>query len=178
MAYTSWAFTTSQTVGEPSIITVASVTSGVDATITQRRVYISDATGAFLVPSGTTTEYTEWDIADASIDIDCLQVDMAVRITVQWLNVSNVVVYDSTQNAIGFTLYNETFDYGLTRNMAANYVLSNDNNFMGNKTKLREYIDSGNNAIELAQDLYNAQLCYNLATGLRLERQRYFNENS
>lgn len=178
MAFTSWAFSTSQTVGDPSTITVTSVTAGTDVTITQRRVYISDATGAFLVPTGTSTEYTQWDIADASIDIDCLDVDTATRITVQWLNISNVVVYDSTQNAIGFTLYNETFDYGLTRNMAANYVLSNDNNFMANKSKLRTYIDSGNNAIELAEDLYNAQLCYDKATELRIGRQQYFNENN
>lgn len=178
MAYTSWAFTTGQTSGEPSVITVTSVTSGTDVTITQRRVYISDDTGAFIVPENTSTEYVEWDINDASIDIDCLEVDMAVRMTVQWLNSSDVVVYDSTQNAIGFTLYNETFDYGLTRNMAANYVLSNDNNFMTNKSKLRTYIDSGNNAIELAEDLYNAQLCYNKATELRLGRQQYFNQNA
>lgn len=178
MAFTSWAFSTSQTTGEPSVITVTSVTSGVDATITQRRVYISDFTGAFLVPDGVTTEYNEWDINDASVDIDCLEKDMAVRITVQWLNVSNAVVYDSTQDAIGFKLYNETFDYGLTRNMAANYVLSNDSNFMGNKTKLRNYIDSGDNAIEEAADLYNAQLCYNKATELRLSRKSFFNENN
>jgi hypothetical protein len=54
------------------------------------------------------------------------------------------------QYSTAFTLYNETFDYGLTTMLSANPLLINDNSFWGNKVKLREAIDSGNQALEIA----------------------------
>ena len=177
MAYTSWSFVVSQTVGEESTVTVTSVTSGTDAAVTQRRVYLQTDSGEFLVPTGVTTEYNEWALADASVDIDCLDKDYSLRVVTQWLDVSNTVLYDSTQY-VGLTLYNESFDYLLTQLMAANAVLIGDNNFFPNKELLRTYIDGGNHAISFADDLYNAQLCYDKATALRISSQYYFNGNS
>ena len=103
---------------------------------------------------------------------------MAVKIVVQWLNVSNVVVYDYTISAEGFTEYNEEFDYELTQQMTGNPLLINDNKFWDYKSKLRTLIDAGNQAILNAADLYNAQLCYDAATNLRLNSPYFFNENS
>lgn len=167
----------SQTPGAESTVTITAVVSGTDAAVTQRRVYLQTDSGEFLVPSGTTTEYVQWSISASSIDIDCLDKDYGLRIVVQWLNVSDVVLYDSTQY-VGLTLYNESFDYGLTQLAAANPLLINDNNFWGNKQLLRTYIDSGNNAISFADDLFNAQLCYDKATELRVNSQYFFNGNS
>lgn len=114
----------------------------------------------------------------ASVTIDALgDSDKALRIVTQWLDVSNTVLYDSTQY-VGLTLYNESFDYLLTQLMAANAVLIGDNNFFPNKELLRTYIDGGNQAISFADDLYNAQLCYDKATALRVSSQYYFNGNS
>lgn len=177
MAYTSWAFTVTQTVGEESTITITSVTSGTDAAVTQRRVYLQTGSGEFLVPTGVSTEYNAWALAAASVDIDCLTKDYGLRVVVQWLNVSNVVLYDSEQ-FVGLTLYNESFDYLTTQLMASNKLLINDNNFWGNKSKLRTLIDAGNNAITFAEDLDNAQSCYDDATALRLGSQYLFNGNS
>ena len=50
------------------------------------------------------------------------------------VNVSDVVLYDSTQY-VGLTLYNESFDYGLTQLAAANPLLIN-----GHKFDLRIYV--------------------------------------
>jgi hypothetical protein len=177
MAYTSWSFTVTQTVGEPSVVTITAVVSGTDAAVTQRRVYLQTDSGEFLVPTGTSTDYVEWDIADASIDIDCLDKDYALRIYVEWNNVSGTALYDSEQ-FVGLTLYNESFDYQTTQLMAANKLLINDNNFWSNKSKLRTLIDAGNNAISFASDLDNAQSCYDDATQLRVESQYFFNGNS
>lgn len=178
MAYTSWSFTVTQTVGEESSVTITSVTSGVDAAVTQRRVYLQTDSGEFLVPTGITTEYNAWALADASVTIDALgDSDKALRIVTQWLDVSNTVLYDSTQY-VGLTLYNESFDYLLTQLMAANAVLIGDNNFFPNKELLLTYIDGGNQAISFADDLYNAKLCYDKATALRVSSQYYFNGNS
>jgi len=177
VAYTSWSFTATQTIGEESVVTITAVVTGTDVAVTQRRVYLQTASGEFLVPSGTTTDYVQWSISAGSIDIDCLDKDYGLRIVVEWLNVSNVVLYDSEQY-VGLTLYNETFDYQTTQLMAANPLLINDNNFWPNKSKLRTLIDAGNNAISFASDLYNAQLCYDAATDLRTNAQYLFNGNS
>lgn len=178
MAYTSWSFTATQTVGEESTVTITAVVTGTDVLVTQRRVYLQTDTGEFLVPSGTSTDYTQWSIAASSIDIDALGTsDKALRIYVEWLNVSNVVLYDSEQ-FVGLTLWNESFDYLTTQLMAANPLLVNDNNFWPNKSKLRTLIDAGNNAITFASDLYNAQQCYDAATELRDNSQYLFNGNS
>lgn len=177
MAYTSWSFTVTQSVGEESTVTITAVVVGTDAAVTQRRVYLQTDSGEFLVPTGTSTGYVQWSIAASSIDIDCLDKDYGLRIYVEWLNVSNVVLYDSEQ-FVGLTLYNESFDYQTTQLMAANPLLINDNNFWGNKSKLRTLIDAGNNAISFASDLYNAQQCYDEATELRTESQYFFNGNS
>lgn len=170
-------FAASQTLGEESIITLTDNSTGSDGSVTQRRVYLRKADGTFLVPDGTSTEYIVWAYADTSIDINVLPYDMALQIVVQWLNVSNSILYDKTETS-GFTMYNETFNYGLAQMMAGNPVLINDNQFWSNKLKLSELIDSGDEAIALASDLYNAQQCYDMATTLRLKSQYTFNQNS
>lgn len=177
MAYTSWSFTATQIVGEESTVTITAVVTGTDAAVTQRRVYLQTNRGEFLVPSGTSTEYTQWIISASSVDIDCLDKDYGLRILVQWLSVTNVVLYDSEQ-FVGLTLYNESFDYLTTQLMASNKLLINDNNFWPNKSKLRTLIDAGNNAISFASDLDNAQSCYDDATDLRVGSQYLFNGNS
>lgn len=172
-------FTAESVAGSPSDILFTDTSTGSDGTITSRRIYVADSTGEFLVEDGTTTEYEVWALPLATaITLDLLDQDTACRITVQWLNVSNVVVYDYTIDAIGFVEYNEEFDYEQTTLMSANKLLINDNNFWGNKTKLRALIDSGNNAITRASDLVNAQSCYDEATEIRLNSQYLFNGNS
>lgn len=171
-------FSVSQLIGEPSAVIITDDSTGSDVAVTQRRVYLATSQNAFLVPAGTTTDYVEWDIAESEIDIDALgDYDRALRIVVQWLNVSNTVLYSKQRHA-GFTSYNEDFDYQLTQMMVANPVLINDNDFYDNKSKLRTLIDSGNQAIERASDIFAAQNCYNLATELREGSQYYFNANS
>ncbi len=172
-------FSASQPVGEPSVVTLTDDSTGSDGAITQRRAYFKQPAGSYLVPDGTTTEYVEWALADTSMDFDILgETDKALIITVQWLNVSNAVLYDKTNPVAGFTSFNEDFDYQLTELMTANPLLINDNNFYYNKSKLRTEIDSGNQAIERAADQYGAQKCYDRATELRIYSQYNFNGNS
>lgn len=169
-------FSATQTVGSPSIVTLTDSSTGSDVAVTQRRVYLQTSTGAFLVPSGTTTEYVAWDILDTSIDIDCLTKDYGLKIVVQWLNVSNVVLYDKT-SYYAFTLYSEAFDYGLSQNLVANPSLSNDNNFMTNKQLVRNFIDNGNNAILYNSDTFLAQTFFDKIDGMIDNSQYLFNTN-
>src|SRR3990172_265316 len=89
-------FTASQNSGTPSVITLTDSSTGSDVAITQRRAYLLQANGEDLGPTGTSTYYIQWAYANSSIDIDVLSVDTALSITVQWLNVSNTVLYTKT----------------------------------------------------------------------------------
>jgi len=170
-------FSTSQTLGLPREINFTDTSTGSDVNVISRRIYLQAYDGTFLVESGTTTDYEAWAIADTTITLDVLSKDYALTVTVEWMGVSGQVLY-SKQYVLGFTLYNETFDYQLTQALAGNPLLINDNNFFQNKSALRTDIDSGNQAVEFASDTYNAQLAYDAATALRLKSQYFFNINS
>lgn len=172
-------FAVSQTKGSPSVVTITDDSTGSDVAITQRRAYLIKYDGTYLVPDGTSTDYVEWALADASIDIDALDKDYALRVLVQWLDVSNTVLYTTAGDSpYGFTLYNEAFDYQLTQNLSGNPLLMNDSNFYLNKSKLRTFIDSGDQAVSFGVSIYNAQRCYDSATEMRLQSQFIFNRNS
>lgn len=170
-------FTVTQPLGTPSDVTLTDSSSGSDGNITQRRAYISTWNNTFLVEEGTSTQYEPWALVDTSIELDLLDKDYGVKVVIQWLDVSNNVLYDKV-GYFGLTEFNEEFDYGLTQNVASNALLMNDNNFWNNKTKLRTLIESGNNAITNVSDIYAAQQCYDMATELRTNSQYYFNINS
>lgn len=172
-------FSCSQSAGLPNKINFLDESTGVDAAVVKRRIYISTSTGRFLVETGNSNDYSDWDDfpATTTISLNVLTQMQACNITVQWLNISNAVLYDYSRQ-YGFTLYGRTFGYGLSQIMAANPLLINDNQFWDNKEKLSELISSGDEAIAEASDIFNAQLCYNAGTELIVNSQYNFNANS
>ena len=170
-------FTAVQLYGSPNEIVLTDTSTGSDVTITSRRVFIQMPNGTYLVEEGTTTDYEVWNIADDSITLDVLTKDVAVTITVQWLDVTDTVVVPKVYE-FGFTQFNESFDYGLTQMLTANPMLINNNDFFQNKSELRVCIDSGNQALSLVGDLFAAQQCYDRATNFRLDSRYLFNINS
>ena len=174
-------FTSAQTVGLPNKINFTDTSTGSDTNIVSRRVFMKDAANNYLVQTGTTTNYEAWAIVSPpldplSISYDVLKKDMALYVTVQWLNSANTVLYEKSY-LTGFTLYNEAFDYQMTQVLSGNPLLINDHNFFANKSQLRVSIDSGNQAIFLAADIFGAQQCYDRATNLRLNSPYFFNAN-
>jgi len=166
-------FTASQSSGTPSIITLTDTSTGSDGTIAKRRVYLLQANGTFLVPAGTTTDYIDWNLAQASIDLNVLSQDSALSITVQWLTSGNVVVTAKT-TSFAFTAYNETFYYGLTESQVANSNLSASTNWYQTKLILRVEIDSADQAITFASDIYSAQAALNRATFISTNQALFF----
>jgi hypothetical protein len=168
-------FTATQSSGTPSTFTLTDTSTGTDVTITKRRIYLLKADGTYLVPAGTTTSYIEWSItnvntrAPLTIDLDVLTQDTALWITVQWLNVSNTLV-ESKVTSFAFTAYNESFYYGLSEQQVANQALAASTDWYENKMKLRVELDSAQQAIQFASDIYTAQSALNRAT--------YFSNNS
>jgi hypothetical protein len=167
-------FSAAQPLGTPAIIQVTDTSTGSDGAVTQRRVYLRDSAGNNVLPEGTSTDYVQWAYADTSIDIDCLTKDYALKLTVQWLNVSNVVLYDKEQ-ILGFTSFNEDFAYSLTQMLTANPLRVNDSGFLQNFSNLRNYIDSGNQALERQSDMFSAQRCYDAGTKIRTKSGYLFN---
>jgi hypothetical protein len=172
-------FSTTQTVGFPSKIDLTDDSTGTDAAIVSRRIYLVDAEGEYVVPTGTVTDYVDFPIvllATDEITIDCLTVDSALDITVQWLNVSNVVLYSKT-HLKGFTLYNETFYYSLTQAQASQSSppnITQGTTYYLNKITLRTNIDDGNQAITYGDDITTAQAAYDRATLMVTNEGNYF----
>ena len=166
-------FTASQFSGTPSVITLTDTSTGSDVAITSRRVYLLQANGTFLVPAGTTTDYVVWDLVDTSIDLDVLSQDSALSITVQWMSSTNTIVTSKTIS-FAFTAYNETFYYGLTESQVANSNLSASTNWYQTKLVLRVEIDSADQAITFASDIYSAQAALNRATYISTNQTLFF----
>lgn len=171
-------FTTSQTAGLPSYINITDTSTGTPSgTIVNRRVYFITENNTYLVQDGTSTNYEVWAYSAASKSFNVLDKDYALSVKVQWLDAGNIVLYEKT-SIVGYTLYNESFDYQLTQMLSGNPLLINDNSFFEYKNELRVAIDSGNQAISLGADVFNAQQAYDKATELRVNSQYYFNTNS
>lgn len=170
-------FSISITPGTPEDLLFTDLSTSLSGSVTKRRIYIQKSDGNFLVTSGNSNDYESWNDYPTTTTktlSDILDKDYGCRVTVEWLDVSNTVLYDKTLY-YGFTGFNEDFDYTLTQLIASNPLLMNDNNYWQNKSLLRTLIDSGDNAIERASDITSAQQCYDLATQLRLESVYYFN---
>lgn len=172
-------FSAASVSGEPENILFTDLSTGTDAAIVSRRLYVSNSVDTFLVETGTSTEYEVWALPLATtITLDLLEEDTATKIVCQWLNISNAVLYDYTISAEGFTEYNENFLYSQSQMLTYNPLLINDNNFWNNFSKMRTSIDAGNKAITRSADLYSAQQCYDVATEIRLAAPNSFNGNS
>jgi hypothetical protein len=173
-------YSTEQTPGSPSDIIFNDDTTGIDVSITQRRIYIQDTAGNYLVPPGISTLYNSWPNYPASLTItieDILEQDQGCKVVVQWLTAANTVVYDKT-DYIGFNCYNLDEDYSLTQNVASNQLLMNDNGFWANKNLLMTLVESGDKAIERASDINAAQTLYDAATEMANDAQYIFNQNA
>jgi hypothetical protein len=70
----------------------------------------------------------------------------------------NNILY-TVSNLFCFTLYGEQFLYQLTQAQAGNPALLLDNNWYGNKMKVRVLIDSANNAVSFGSDQAGSQSC-------------------
>ena len=162
-------FTGTQQIGLPSCVYLTDTSTGSDTAVTQRRAYIQDVQGNYLVPSGTTTDYVVWALVDTSISIDCLTQDTAPYCLVQWLNVSNTVLYSKTI-LCDFRLNNLQKSFSLTQSLTSDPRILQDTNWFLNKMILRCNIDDSVQAVEIGGNQQVAQGALNRAT--------YMTENS
>jgi len=167
------AFTVSQSGLTPSDVTLNDTSSGSDIAITQRRVYFRTATGSYLVKSGTTTDYEIWAYANASQTFNILQQDQALEIIVQWLDVSNNILYTLTQ-IYCLPQYNKNFFYYLLQNQALTPGIYQDTNYSSNLALYWINIIGAIYAIEIGADVSASQNCLNRATAMMQAQSYYF----
>jgi len=172
-------FTATQVVGSPENIVITDASTGTDVTAVNRRIYVTNAAGTYLVPSGTTTDYELFPLADGAVKTlsDILAQDTAANITLSYVDISGNVVATGTILK-GFTLYNETFYYSLTQAQAQQNQpppnIIQDSNYYYQKMILRENIDDGNQALLYGSDITTAQNAYDRATYQVLNQSLFF----
>lgn len=169
-------FAATQVLGSPSVIYLEDTSTGSDGSITDRRVYITNAAGQYLTagnsPSATPV-YTTWLLANTTTTIDVLNVDMGLYIRVDWINVSGTVLYTKT-TLYGFYQYTQSFLLQLTKNQSANPGILQDTNYWGDKANLHTLLKDAQNAISPGGDIYSCQNSLNLAQWLITNSKFFF----
>ena len=168
------AFTVSQGAATPANVTFEDTSTGSDAAVTQRRIYITDNDGEVIVPSGTSTDYIAWALGTNPIEVqDLLSNDLAVHIIIQWLDVSNAVLYDD-ENDFCLREFNiQNFIY-LIQNQALTPGIVQDTNYFSNLSQYWINIVGANTMVEDANDLSASQNCLNRATAMLNDQTFYF----
>jgi hypothetical protein len=149
-------FTASQAISSPLTLTLTDTSTGSDGSILYRLVYLQKADGTYLVPTGTTTPYILWAINQSTININALDVDYALNITVNWI-VGSTVQY--TKSILyEFNAYAQAYRYKLIKAVAGNPSFWDSNNFINTLFSLCVYIEAANESVTLGGDITNAQL--------------------
>lgn len=167
------AISVSQSPLAPNLITVTDDSTGSDGAITSRRIYFQTPFGTYLVETGTTTSYEPWAYADSSETFDVLPQDYALSIKVDWLDVSNAILYTLTQ-VYPFAQYGKDFAYYLVQQQAMSYPIVASVPYFNNFAILWGNIVGGVNAVTTGADIAAAQACFDRATNMRLNQQDYF----
>lgn len=172
MAFTP-SFTAIQVYSSPINLELTDTSSGNDAAIAGRRVYITNDAGEYVVPTGTTTNYILWPYANSSIDIPILTSDMALWARVSWVNVSGTELY-SDEILKKFDYYSFTFLYSLSVQQAANNRFLADQNYFNNKSDMMVNEDDAANAVDIGSDIMSAQNALNRANYFVTYKQNFF----
>ena len=166
-------FTASVSFATQNLLHLVDTSTGTDSLVVSRRVYLTKADGTYLVPQGTSTDYITWSYSVSFIDINVLDRDYALDITVEWLNSAGVALYTKVY-AFDFTTYSNFFHYYLTQTQASKPNLINDNNFWYNKLKLLVNIKDADNAIAYGSDIGNAQAALDRAYYLMTNQNVFY----
>lgn len=166
-------FTTSQTIGLPNIIDLEDTSTGSDVAVTQRRIYFTKNDGTYIVPSGVTTDYVAWAYASSTKSVDLLDKDYGLNITVQWLNVSDTVLYTKTI-LYNFAMYNNDFNYSLVYDEANGLASLNSVNWLMGRMKLYLALNDATTSVASMSDITNAQAADDRGTYLRENQNQFY----
>lgn len=150
-------FSCSESLANNDLITLTDTSTGVDGTITTRRIYIQLANGNWLTEAGesTTSVYTTWSYSDSTITLDVLTQSTACEITVEWL-AGSTVTYEVT-NTFCFDLYDYLFMLQTLQGQTSNPGINQDNNYTTNVFTFMVNLSNAENSITYGGDIYSSQ---------------------
>lgn len=166
-------FTIAQTLGNPGIINLTDTSTGVDATIISRKVYLITNASTYLVPTGTSTSFITWAIGSTSIAIDALKKDMSLNIKVDWNDVSGTTLYTKTILS-NFQMYNSNFNYQLVNDEANGLASLNSANWLTSRMKLYVSLRDANVSVTDMSSITNGQSANDRGTFLRLNLNNFY----
>jgi len=166
-------FTCSQILGLPSNIMFTDDSDGSDVAIVSRVIYLQTNLNAYLVPSGTTTDYIAWALATNPLTVDVLTKDYSLTVTTDWIDVNDAVLYTKTIVYV-FQRYNIEFDYSLTYSEANGNASINSTNWLMNRMRLTTAISDADNAITEASSVTDSQAACDRGTYLRLNPDLFY----
>lgn len=160
--------------GTPSSPFFTDTSTGTDVAITQRRIFLLQADGTYLTGNGT-INYNTWALANSTITLNVLSQDTSVSVTVQWLDVSNNVLYTKTL-PFGFAAFGNNFFYGLGDGQVpiTNPSVALSTNYYLNKVQFFCYLVSAKQAIDIYGDIYKAQINYDASQWMISNQNDYF----
>ena len=151
-------FSPSQNIVSPSVLILDDTSTGIDGSITDRFVTIQTYDGTYLKPIGNSGNSIEWTLSSGNtIDIDCMDKDYAILITVSWFG-GSTVLYTKQILAV-FTAYARTFRVKLLKALESNPNQIDSVNFFNVFSGITCYIDGADESIALMNDITLSQLC-------------------
>lgn len=165
------AFTATQS-SDISGFTLADTSTGTDANLTDRKVYIYITSGSLL-----TGAIIDWPIANNTLALTgILPKDYALSILVNWISSSPLAPPSTYTQTLIFAPTGNTRDfiYGLIEQMAARQGVTNDNDFMTNLNIIETYEENVGICVG-KNDQGNAQVNLDLAFNMIQNPKLYFN---
>lgn len=158
MPLTTPSFTVSESLANPSQITLVDNSSGSDNTLTVRRIYLRLANGNWLTTAGesTTRVYEIWPYADVSITLDILAgISRAPDITVEWY-ADSTLTYSLT-SASYFNLYDILFGLQVLQGNTSAPDQVQDTAYYNNLIQFIVNLMNEEWAITYGSDIYSSQ---------------------
>lgn len=163
----------SQLAATPQNVTFTDNSTGADAAIVSRKLTIQTAASTYLVPSGTSTNYISWALANTSITVDILTEDQCVNVLCEWLDINGATLY-TYENQYPLAEYNKQFLVALVSAQGLTPGIVQDSNYSGNIAAFWSDVVAGINQVNFARDIAGGQNCFNRATNMRLNQNLYF----
>lgn len=152
------AFTATESLADPNLITFEDTSTGTDLTITVRRIYVQLANGNWVDEDGnesTTETYIEWDYADDTIQLSLITKSTAADIEVKWMAGSTEVYSESEE--YGFNLYDYLAGLQLLQGNTSAPEQVQDTNYYSNMQQFIVNLWNEEAAIEIGNDIYSSQ---------------------
>lgn len=165
----------SQVLGYPSKLYLTDSSTGTDAAVTGRRIYITDFNGDAVVQSGTTTTYELWGDFPATLSktLDILPTsDKALLVRVDWVDSNGDERY-SKETLIYCNLYAKTAYLNLIKSLQGNSKLKDVGGYFSNVIKLVTSIKQSEDAVNLLSDISSSQAALDRAKEL-IDNPSYF----